>query len=97
MLATSAIQGMLPSLDDMVGAAVMDRRRRQPVQARMIVNVVVPAEEVAAERLGILDTAETFGETRPVLQRFEPVYFILNRPLRLTDVMGLNGSCGSAK
>ena len=34
-------------------------------------NVVVLAEEVAAERLGILDTAETFGETRPVLQRFE--------------------------
>ena len=71
MLGTRAIQRMLTPLDDMVGAAVVDRRRRQPVQARMIVNVVIPAEAVAAERLGILDTTEPFGESRSILQRFE--------------------------
>ena len=65
------IQGMLTPSDDLASATVMDRRRRQPVQARMVVNVVVPAEEVAAERLGILNTAETFGESRSVLQRLE--------------------------
>ena len=71
MLATSAIQGTLASLDDGAGATVMDHRRCQPVQARMIVDVVVPAEEVAAERLGILDAAKAFREVRPILQCFE--------------------------
>ena len=49
----------------------MDRREREPVQTRMIVNVVVPIEETAAERLGILDTTEPCRKSRPVLQRFE--------------------------
>ena len=40
MLATSAIQGTLASLDDGAGATVMDHRRCQPVQARMIVTLL---------------------------------------------------------
>jgi len=33
--------------------------------------VVVPAEELAAERAGVLDRVEPGGEPGPVLQRFE--------------------------
>ena len=37
----------------------------------MVVDVVVPVEEVPAERLGVLDRTESFREVRAVLQGFE--------------------------
>ena len=72
MLTMSAIQGTLASLVRRGRLRLlMDHRRCQPVQARMMADAVVPAEEVAAERLGILDSAKAFREVGQILQCFE--------------------------
>ena len=71
VLLVSAIQSLLTSLENRAGLTVMDHRRREPAQARMVVEVVVPIEKVPAEGLGVLDGTESFGEVGAVLQGFE--------------------------
>ena len=65
------IQSQLPSPNDSVGAAVVHGGWRQPVQTRMVVDVVVLVEEIPAERLGVLERTETFREVGPVFERLE--------------------------
>ena len=49
--------------------AVVDGARGHQADARVAVLVVVPVEEVAAERAGVLDRVEPVGEPGPVLER----------------------------
>lgn len=53
------------------GQAGMHVRRGQPADAAMPMLVVVPLEELLAERPRLLQRAEAPGETGPVLQRLE--------------------------
>ncbi len=56
---------------DRFGAAVMDGVGGHEADAGVAVLVVVPGEELAAERSGVLDRVEAGGEAGPVLQRLE--------------------------
>ena len=49
----------------------MHRRERQQLQAGMVVFVVVPVEEVPAERIGVWNATESVRVTWPILQGFE--------------------------
>ena len=71
VLVVSAIQSLLTSLENRAGLTVMDHRRREPAQARMVVDMVVPVEKAPTEGLGVLDGTESFGEVGAVLQGFE--------------------------
>jgi hypothetical protein len=51
--------------------AVVDGRGGHQPDPGVAVLVVVPAEELAAERSGVLDRVEPGGEPGSVLQRFE--------------------------
>ena len=67
----SDIEDRLSLRDEFGSLAIMDRCRRQQVQAGMVMLVVVPGKEVLAESAGILDGAEAVRVVRPVLHRFE--------------------------
>ena len=56
---------------DLLGVAVVDGRGGHQADAGVAVIVVVPVEELAAERSGVLDRVEPGGEPGPVLQRLE--------------------------
>jgi hypothetical protein len=61
-------QDVLTGGMDGVGLAVLHLVRGHQADADMMVILVVPSEEAAAEGPGILDAAETFGELRLVFQ-----------------------------
>ena len=54
-----------------LGVAVVDRGGGHQADPGVAVGVVVPVEELAAERAGLLDVLEAVGELGPVLQRLE--------------------------
>jgi hypothetical protein len=56
---SSTIQSLLSVFQDEASPAMVNRGRRQPAQAGMIVDVVVPVEEGPAKRFRILDGTET--------------------------------------
>ena len=51
--------------------AVVDLIRCHQAETGMVVVLIIPGEEAAAEVLGILDAAEAFGEFRLVFQGLE--------------------------
>ena len=55
----------------LLGLAVVDGRRAHQADPGVAVLVVVPAEELAAERARVLDRVEPSGKARPVLERLE--------------------------
>ncbi len=56
---------------DALGLAVMHLVRRHQADADVMMILIVPREEAAAEGLCILDAAETFGKLRLVFQGLE--------------------------
>ena len=64
-------QDVLTGGMDGVGLAVMHLVRGHQADTDVMVILVVPGEEAAAEGPGILDTAETSGELRLVFQSLE--------------------------
>jgi hypothetical protein len=58
-------------LPGLLGGAVVDVGRSVQAQPAVVVFVVVPGEERAAEQAGGLDRAEPVGEVGPVLQRLD--------------------------
>ena len=59
---------------DGIGLAVMHLVRGHQADAGMVVVLVVPIEEVAAEGSGVLDAAEALRELRLVFQRLEVAF-----------------------
>jgi hypothetical protein len=53
-----AIEGFLAGCEDFVGLAVVDLIRRHQADPGVVMILVIPIEEGAAERLCVLDTAE---------------------------------------
>jgi hypothetical protein len=53
-----AIEGVLAGGVDCISLTVMHLIRRHQADASAVMLLIVPVEEAAAERLGILDTAE---------------------------------------
>ena len=68
------IEGLLSGCIDRVGLAVMDLIWGHEAEAGMMVIVIVPIEEAAAESLGVLDAAEAFGKFRLVFEGFEVAF-----------------------
>jgi hypothetical protein len=66
-----AVEGLLASGMDGVGVAVMDLIGGHQADPGMVMILIVPSEEAAAEVLGILDAAEAFWEFRLIFQGFE--------------------------
>ena len=56
---------------DRVRLPEVDYGRRQQAQAPVVMLVVLPMNELAAEVQGVLEAGEAVGELRPVLQRLE--------------------------
>src|ERR1039458_10320704 len=69
-----AIEGVLACGVDGVGLTVMHLIGRHQADACMVMLLIVPIEEAAAERLGILDAAEALWELRLVFHRFEVAF-----------------------
>jgi hypothetical protein len=69
-----AIQGALSGGVDCVGHAVMDLIGRHETNAGMVMLLVVPIEEAAAEGLGILDAAEALWKLGLVFHGFEVAF-----------------------
>ena len=65
------IEGPLSGGVDIVGLAVVDLVRGHEAEAGMVMVLVVPGEEAAAEVLGILNAAEALGELGLVFQGLE--------------------------
>ena len=82
-------QDVLTGGMDGVGLAVMHLVRGHQADAEVMVILVVPGEEAAAEAPGILDAAETFRELRLVFQMGWTAPTASSVPLR--------GSRGSAE
>jgi hypothetical protein len=59
---------------DLVGLTVVHLVGRHQADAGMVVVLIVPIEEAAAERLGVLDTAETLRKLRLVFHGFEVAF-----------------------
>ncbi len=57
-----------------VDLAIMHLVRGHQTDPGMVMLLVVPVEELAAEASGVLDTAEAFGEARLVLQGLEVAF-----------------------
>ncbi len=58
------IEDFLAGVVNFVGLAVMNLIRRHQANAGMVVIAIVPVEEMAAEGLCVLDTAEALWELR---------------------------------
>src|SRR5665811_1192573 len=69
-----AIEDVLASGVDCVGLTVMHLIGRHQADAGMMMLLIIPIEEVAAERLGILNAAEALWKLRLVLHRFEVAF-----------------------
>jgi len=65
---------MLTGGVDGAGLAEMHLVGRHQADAGMVMSAVVPIEEIAAERLGILDAAEALGKLRLVFHGFEVAF-----------------------
>jgi hypothetical protein len=68
------IKGGLAGSVDCVGLAVMHLIGRHQADAGMVMLLIVPIEEAAAERLGILDAAEAPWKLRLVFHGFEVAF-----------------------
>ena len=72
--AIGAAEGVQAGGVDSVGLAEMDLVGRHQADAGMVMLAVVPIEEIAAERLGILDAAEALGKLRLIFYGFEVAF-----------------------
>ena len=61
----------MTDLEDRGGATVVDVGRREIAQPAVMVRVVVPREEIVADRAGVFDRAEAIRKLRPVFERAE--------------------------
>ena len=69
-----AIESVLARRVDSVGLTVMDLIGCHQADAGMVMLLIVPIEEAAAERLGILDAAEALWELGLVFHGFEVAF-----------------------
>ena len=69
--AESVIKGPLSGGMDVVGLAVVDLVGRHETDPSMVVVLIVPGEEAAAEVLGVLNAAEALGEFGLVFEGLE--------------------------
>jgi hypothetical protein len=53
-----AVEGFLAGCVDLAGLTVVDLVRRHQTDASMVMILIIPIEEAAAERLRVLDAAE---------------------------------------
>ena len=67
----SGVECRLPRQQYLRCTAVVNHRRREHADARVVVFMVVPVEERFAESMAILLRAEPIGKLRPVLHRLE--------------------------
>ena len=65
------VEGYLPRGVDLVSLAVMDLVWCHETDSGMVVVVIIPVEEAAAEGFRVFDAAEAFGKLRLVFQGFE--------------------------
>ena len=65
------VQNGLPLFDNLLSPPIMDIFRGQVTDSGMIMFGIVPAEEILAEKPGILGTAKPFRKLQPVFQGFE--------------------------
>ena len=70
-MAESVVEGDLACGVDLIGLAVMDLVWCHETDSGMVVVVIIPVEEAAAEGFGVFDAAEAFGKLRLVFQGFE--------------------------
>jgi hypothetical protein len=69
-----AIEGVLAGGVDCISLTVMHLIRRHQADASVVMLLIVPVGEAAAERLGILDTAEALWELGLVFHGFEVAF-----------------------
>ena len=69
--AEGVVEGLLAGGMDLVGQTVVDLVGGHQADAQMVMVLVVPVEEGAAEGLGVLDGAEPLGELGLVFQGLE--------------------------
>src|SRR3978361_848119 len=74
VVAAGPIEGLLAHGVDGIHLAVMHLVRGHEADPGVMVVLVVPIEELAAEGLGILDAAEPAGKARLVLQGLEVAF-----------------------
>ena len=67
---------MLPYISRSAGLAIVHGGRRHEADADVVVLLVVPMEEVAAERMRLLVAVKTLGEVRPIFHRLELAFGI---------------------
>ena len=67
----SAIENCLALLDEWSSLPVMHGGRRQQLQGRVMMPMVVPVEELLAETAGILDGSESVRIVGTILDGFE--------------------------
>ena len=74
MSGEGSIQGDLASGVDGFGLAIMHLVGCHQAEAYMVMRLIIPREERAAECFGVLDAAEGFRECRLILKRFEVAF-----------------------
>ena len=67
----SGVECRLASSQHLCRMAVVDRRRREHADTRVVMFMVVPLEERLAESVPVLLRAEPIGKLRPILHRLE--------------------------
>jgi len=68
------VEGLLARGVDLVGESEVDLIGGHESDAEVVVILVVPVEEAAAEGLGVLDGAEVFGELRLIFHGLEVAF-----------------------
>jgi len=81
VVAERLIERELASSVDGIGLAVVYLVRSHQTDAAMVVILVVPIEETAAETSGVLDAAEALGQLRLVLECFEVAFRVCPKSL----------------
>ena len=71
MFLVSAIENSLALLDEWTSLPVMHGGRRQQLQGRVMMQMVIPVEELLAEAAGILDGSEAVRIIGTILHGFE--------------------------
>ena len=76
MSSVSGVENDAAAVNGRSRQTMMNHCRRKKAQAGMAVMIVIPGEELLAERTGILERPKAFGEARPVFQSAEVAFRI---------------------
>jgi hypothetical protein len=71
LVQVGAVEHSLALRDEPGSLTVVNRGRRQQLQAGMVMLVVIPRKELLAEAAGILDGTEAIRVVGPILHGFE--------------------------